>query len=79
MIGIEAASRIEGGNLDFLDHPRIGNDVKADLMVGLTSPSAPEARRREIGWGYAQGAPSVFRCAAARARWRAPGSGAGSS
>jgi len=61
VIGIEAASRTEGGNLDFLDHPRIGNDVKADLMVGLTSPSAPEARRREIGWGYSQGAPSVFR------------------
>ena len=61
VIGVEAASRTEGGNLDFLDHPRIGNDVKAELMVGLTSPTAPEARRREIGWGYSQGAPSVFR------------------
>jgi pimeloyl-ACP methyl ester carboxylesterase len=61
VIGVEAASRTEGGNLDFLDHPRIGNDVKDELMVGLTSPRAAEARRREIGWGYAQGAPSVFR------------------
>ena len=61
VIGVEAASRTEAGNLDFLDHPRIGNDVKADLMLGLTGPTAPEARRREIGWGYAQGAPSVFR------------------
>ncbi len=61
VIGVEAASRTQAGNLDFLDHPRIGNDLKSDLMIGLTSPSAPEARRREIGWGYAQGAPSVFR------------------
>jgi len=61
VIGVEAAMRTEGGNLDWLDHPRISNDVKAELMVGLTSPNAPEARRREIGWGYAQGAPPVFR------------------
>lgn len=61
VIGVEAASRTESGSLDFLDHPRIGNDVKADLMLGLTGPTTPEARRREIGWGYAQGAPSVFR------------------
>jgi len=60
VIGVEAASRTQGGRLDFLDHPRISNDVKAALMVGITGPTSPEARRREVGWGYGQGAPAVF-------------------
>jgi pimeloyl-ACP methyl ester carboxylesterase len=60
VIGVEAASRTQGGRLDFLDHPRISNDVKAALMVGITGPTSPEARRREVGCGYGQGAPAVF-------------------
>ena len=60
VIGVEAASRTPGGGIVWLDHPRVSNDVKAELMVGITSPTSPEARRREVGWGYAQGAPSVF-------------------
>jgi pimeloyl-ACP methyl ester carboxylesterase len=61
VIGVEAASHTPSVGLDFLDHPRIGNDVKDALMVGLTSPRSPEALRREVGWMYAQGAPAVFR------------------
>ena len=61
VIGVEAASHTPSAGLEFLDHPRIGNDIKDALMVGLTSPSAPENRRREVGWMYAQGAPVVFR------------------
>ena len=61
VIGVEAASRTQASGLEWLDHPRVGNEMKAALMVGLTSPTSPEAARREVGWAYAQGAPSVFR------------------
>jgi len=61
VIGVEAASRTPAGGLEWLDHPRVGNEMKAALMVGLTSPTSPEAARREVGWGYSQGAPGVFR------------------
>jgi len=61
VVGVEAASRTPAGGLEWLDHPRVSNEMKAALMVGLTSPTSPEARRREVGWGYAQGAPGVFR------------------
>ncbi|HKC50839.1 MAG TPA: alpha/beta hydrolase [Myxococcota bacterium] len=61
VIGIEAASRTPATGLEWLDHPRVSNEMKAALMVGLTSPTSPEARRREVGWGYSQGAPGVFR------------------
>ena len=46
---------------DLLDHPEINNGYKSDLMIGITSPKAPEALRREVGWCYSQGAPRVFR------------------
>ncbi|HXZ86010.1 MAG TPA: alpha/beta hydrolase [Myxococcota bacterium] len=61
VIGVEAASRTPAGGLDWLDHPRVTNEMKGALMVGLTSPTSPEAARREVGWAYAQGAPPVFR------------------
>ena len=61
VIGVEAASRTPATGLEWLDHPRVSNEMKAALMVGLTSPTSPEARRREVGWGYSQGAPGVFR------------------
>jgi len=61
VVGLEAAIKSEAGDVDVLDHPRISSSFKGDLMVGLTSPSAPEAYRREVGWCYSQGAPPVFR------------------
>ena len=61
VIGLEAAIKSDPGNIDMLDHPEVSNSFKGDLMVGLTSPLAPEALRREVGWCYSQGAPPVFR------------------
>ena len=61
MIGLEAAIKSDGGNLDLLDHPQISSSYKGDIMVGLTAPQAPEALRREVGWCYSQGAPPVFK------------------
>jgi pimeloyl-ACP methyl ester carboxylesterase len=42
-------------------HPRVANDAKASSMLGVMSPSSPEAYRRETAWVYSQGAPPVFR------------------
>ena len=61
VIGLEAAIKSDPGNIDLLDHPEINNGYKSDLMIGITSPKAPEAYRREVGWCYSQGAPRVFR------------------
>ena len=61
VLAVEGASRTPASGLELLDHPRVSNELKAALMVGLTSPSSPEPRRREVGWGDAQGAPGVFR------------------
>jgi pimeloyl-ACP methyl ester carboxylesterase len=48
-------------DLSLLDHPRVSNDYRASLMYGITSPSSPEAYRRETAWIYSQGAPAVFK------------------
>ncbi len=61
VIGLEAAIKSDPGNIDRLDHPQASNAFKSDLMMGITSPTAPEAFRREVGWCYSQGAPRVFR------------------
>jgi pimeloyl-ACP methyl ester carboxylesterase len=61
VIGLEASAATPGGSLDFLNHPRVSNSFKANLMYGLTSPSAPERYRRETEWVYSQGAPPVFK------------------
>ena len=45
----------------YLFHPRCSNEMKAALMITQTSPRSPEALRRETGWVYSQGAPSVFK------------------
>lgn len=42
-------------------HPRIGSQWKAAAMLGNTAPTSPEAYRRETGWIYSQGAPSVLK------------------
>jgi pimeloyl-ACP methyl ester carboxylesterase len=41
-------------------HPRVGGQWKAAAMLGNTAPSSPEAYRRETGWVYSQGAPTVM-------------------
>jgi pimeloyl-ACP methyl ester carboxylesterase len=47
--------------VDSFDHPRINDDWKAAAMLGSTSPTSPEAYRRETGWVYGQGAPSALK------------------
>src|SRR5262245_25414741 len=61
VIGLEASAATPSGSLDFLNHPRVSNSFKANLMYGLTSPHAPERHRRETEWVYSQGAPPVFK------------------
>jgi pimeloyl-ACP methyl ester carboxylesterase len=62
VIGLESAARQEPElDVSLLDHPRVSNDFKATLMYGLTSPTAPEALRRETAFVYSQGAPPTFR------------------
>ncbi|WP_301149826.1 alpha/beta fold hydrolase [Mycobacterium simiae] len=61
VIGLESAARQETElDLSLLNHPRVSNDFKAALMYGLTSPTAPEALRRETAFVYSQGAPPTF-------------------
>ena len=62
-VGIAAALESHGFETlhPFLDHPRVGAGFKPSLMYTLTSPSAPEERRRETAWVYGQGAPPVFK------------------
>jgi pimeloyl-ACP methyl ester carboxylesterase len=61
VIGLEAAAATPGGYLEILNHPRVSNAFKASLMYGLMSPTSPESSRREVAWGYSQGAPPVFK------------------
>lgn len=61
VIGLESSMKQEAG-LDpatFYD-PAISNDYKASIMYGLTSPTAPEAYRRESWFVYGSGAPFTF-------------------
>ena len=60
-IGLQASAHTPSASLDALDNPRIGNDYAATLMYGLTSPTSPEARRREVAFIYSQAAPGVFK------------------
>lgn len=58
-LGVDPAKR----NLESEEtwsHPRVGGQWKAAAMLGNTSPTSPEAYRRETGWVYSQGAPSVM-------------------
>ena len=62
VISLEPALKLEG-DLDALVgfwHPGVGNETKARMMHGLTSPDAPEALRRETVWAYSCGWPPSF-------------------
>jgi pimeloyl-ACP methyl ester carboxylesterase len=61
VIGLEAALKQEPEvDVTYLYHPRVSNEYKATGMYGLTSPTAPEALRRETTFVYSQGAPPTF-------------------
>jgi len=62
VIALEPALKLDG-DLDVLVgfwHPAVGNETKARMMHGLTSPDAPEALRRETVWAYSCGWPPSF-------------------
>ncbi len=41
-------------------HPRVCNEFTGVSMYGITSPEAPEAYRREVGWVYSQAGPGIY-------------------
>ncbi len=62
VISLEPALKLDGA-LDMLVgfwHPAVGNETKARMMHGLTSPDAPESLRRETVWAYSCGWPPSF-------------------
>ena len=62
VIGLEAASKIEGRFSDWTVIPDLdGSVVAASWTYGLMAPQSPEAARREVWWTYAQGGPGVYR------------------
>jgi pimeloyl-ACP methyl ester carboxylesterase len=62
VIGLEAASKIEGRFSDWTVMPDVdGSVVAASWTYGLMAPQSPEAARREVWWTYAQGGPGVYR------------------
>lgn len=62
VIAVEGALKVEGDRSKMKDlwHPMIGNEYKARTMEGLTSPTSPDAYRKETAFIYASGWPPVF-------------------
>lgn len=48
-------------HLEYLHHPRIGNDFKGASMRGLCGPHSPEPSVRETTYVYSSNAPAVFK------------------
>jgi pimeloyl-ACP methyl ester carboxylesterase len=62
VIGLEAASKVEGRFLDWSIVPDVdGSEMAASWTYGLMAPQSSEADRREVWWIYAQGGPGVYR------------------
>jgi pimeloyl-ACP methyl ester carboxylesterase len=62
VIGLEAASKIEGRFTDWSVMPDVnGSEMIATWTYGLMAPQSPEASRRDVWWIYAQGGPGVYR------------------
>ncbi len=61
VIGLEAGLASPGGYLDWWYHPKISNESKASMMMGVMSPIAPEEFRRETAFVYSQGWPQAFK------------------
>jgi pimeloyl-ACP methyl ester carboxylesterase len=62
VIGLEAASKIEGRFVDFSIMPDVnGSEMVATWTYGLMAPQSPEASRREVWWIYGQGGPGIYR------------------
>jgi pimeloyl-ACP methyl ester carboxylesterase len=62
VIGLEAASKIEGRFLDWSIMPDVdGSVMAASWTYGLMAPQSPEASKREVWWVYSQGGPGIYR------------------
>jgi len=62
VIGLEAASQVEGRFVDWSVMPDVnGSVMAASWTYGLMAPQSPEAARREVWWVYSQGGPGVYR------------------
>lgn len=63
VIGVEGSAATIGTleSVVHMDHPRVPNQFKAEVMYSLTAPQSAEADRREATWGYLTGAPRVHR------------------
>jgi pimeloyl-ACP methyl ester carboxylesterase len=60
VIGICGSVKSAMPTLAWYGHPRISNDFRAAVTMGMTAPTIPENNRRQIAWEYSQSAPSVF-------------------
>jgi pimeloyl-ACP methyl ester carboxylesterase len=62
VIGLEAASKVEGRFSDWTVMPDVdGSVVAASWTYGLMAPQSEEGARKEVWWNYAQGGPGVYR------------------
>ena len=62
VIGLEAASKIEGRFLDWSVLPGVdGSEMAASYTYDLMAPQSPEPARKETWWVYSQGSPGVYR------------------
>lgn len=62
VIGLEAASKIEGRFVDWSIQPDInGSEMVATWTYGLMAPRSPEPSRRDVWWIYSQGGPGIYR------------------
>ncbi len=62
VIGLEAASKIEGRFVDWSIQPDVnGSEMVATWTYGLMAPQSPESSRRDVWWIYSQGGPGVYR------------------
>jgi pimeloyl-ACP methyl ester carboxylesterase len=62
VIGLEAASKVEGRFLDWSIMPDVdGSEMAASWTYGLMAPQSPEENRREVWWIYSQGGPGIYR------------------
>ena len=62
VVSLEPALKLEVNpkSLPGLWHPQVNNEMKARMMLGLTSPTAPEAYRRETTFAYSAAWPPAF-------------------
>ena len=62
VISLEGALKVPGNPETLIGfwHPQVSNESKARLMEGLTSPTSPDAYRKETIQAYAAGWPPAF-------------------